>query len=189
MLPPAPGAEAVFAHEAQLFGHDDPSAQADAEMRHSVSVSGDTAVVGCPLDDACRRHRGRLGVRLRALGDHLDQAAEDRGSDGTTDDEFGSSRLHLGETVVVGPQRRQRHRRRLRVRALGFHLDAEQKLVAPAANERGFGHAVSVYADTLVVGTPFQASQSGAVYVFVRSGAIWSLQQKLTASDATATEI
>ena len=43
-----------------------------------------------------------------------------------------------------------------------------------------FGAAVSVFADTLVIGAPDQGS--GAVYVYVYSGGSWQLQEKLSAS-------
>jgi hypothetical protein len=52
-----------------------------------------------------------------------------------------------------------------------------------------FGTSVAISGDTIVVGA-FNAnaplSNSGAAYVFVRSGTTWTQQQKLTASDATA---
>jgi hypothetical protein len=52
-----------------------------------------------------------------------------------------------------------------------------------------FGTSVAISGDTVVVGA-FNAnaplSNSGAAYVFVRSGTTWTQQQKLTASDATS---
>ncbi|UCF49471.1 MAG: hypothetical protein JSU91_06915, partial [Thermoplasmatales archaeon] len=49
-----------------------------------------------------------------------------------------------------------------------------------------FGYSVSIEGDTAVVGSPKEdssGSDSGAAYVFVRSGSSWSQQQKLLASD------
>ena len=70
---------------------------------------------------------------------------------------------------------------------------SEQTLTASdAAAEDQFGSAVSVDADTIVVGTPLvdlgTSDDAGAVYVFVRdpSTGDFSQQQKLTADDATA---
>ena len=51
----------------------------------------------------------------------------------------------------------------------------------------GFGISVAVDADTAVVGAYSDAGEhpvAGAAYVYTRSGDTWSLQQKLTASDA-----
>ena len=56
------------------------------DFGYSVSVSGDTVVVGA----SARRHAGRrgcgLGVRVRALGDDLDRAAEAPGLGRSGDD-------------------------------------------------------------------------------------------------------
>ncbi|MCX6887774.1 MAG: putative Ig domain-containing protein, partial [Verrucomicrobia bacterium] len=63
-----------------------------------------------------------------------------------------------------------------------------------------FGYSVAVSGDTVVVGSPFEASSttgvnstpdelassSGAVYVFVRSGTVWSQQVYLKASNTGA---
>ena len=49
-----------------------------------------------------------------------------------------------------------------------------------------FGAAVAVAGDTVIVGARRQNSDQGAAYVFVRSGATWSQQAKLTASDGAA---
>jgi hypothetical protein len=54
--------------------------------------------------------------------------------------------------------------------------------------EDGFGGSVAISGDTIVVGANSDSSAgflAGAAYVYVRSGATWSLQQKLTASDAS----
>ena len=48
-----------------------------------------------------------------------------------------------------------------------------------------FGYSVGLSSDgnTALVGARFE-NPSGAAYVFTRSGATWTQQQKLTASDA-----
>jgi hypothetical protein len=66
-----------------------------------------------------------------------------------------------------------------------------------------FGYAVAISGDTMVVGTPFEdsnatgvngnqadnsASAAGAAYVFVRSGATWSQQAYLKASNTGASD-
>jgi hypothetical protein len=44
----------------------------------------------------------------------------------------------------------------------------------------GFGDAVAISGSTAVVGAPGKSSNTGAAYVFVRSGTAWSEQAKLT---------
>ena len=66
----------------------------------------------------------------------------------------------------------------------------QQKLTASdAAAGDLFGHSVAISGETVVVGAPFDdigaaGSDQGSAYVFVRSGAIWSEQQKLEPRDA-----
>jgi len=44
----------------------------------------------------------------------------------------------------------------------------------------GFGRAVSLNGDTLLVGAPLENDYDGAAYIFVRSDSHWVLQQKIT---------
>jgi hypothetical protein len=73
----------------------------------------------------------------------------------------------------------------------------QQKLVGVGTNGRFsndiFGGYVSIYGETVVIGAHQQAFDgdganslynAGAVYVFTRSGTVWELQQKLSASGA-----
>ena len=64
----------------------------------------------------------------------------------------------------------------------------QQKLTAPdgGANDL-FGTSVAIDVDTLVAGAPAGGTtDSGAAYVFTRSGTDWTPQAKLTASDGAA---
>lgn len=71
----------------------------------------------------------------------------------------------------------------------------QQRVVASGSNSRVsddyFGAAVSVYQNTLVVGSPGQDYDSngdnyvdgaGAIFVFTRSGGVWSQEQKIVAT-------
>ena len=53
-----------------------------------------------------------------------------------------------------------------------------------------FGYSVAISGETVVVGAPFDDGAAGfdqgSAYVFVRSGGVWSQQQKLLASDAAS---
>ena len=55
-----------------------------------------------------------------------------------------------------------------------------------------FGHVVAVDGDTALIGAPNDddnGSSSGSVYVFTRSGGVWTEQAKLTASDGAPSDI
>ena len=66
----------------------------------------------------------------------------------------------------------------------------EKRLRAPPDGDiDSFGHSVVLVGDVALVGAPFdddKGTDAGAVYVFVRSAEIWTLQAKLTASDGAA---
>lgn len=49
-----------------------------------------------------------------------------------------------------------------------------------------FGYAVSISGDTAVIAAYRDDSWKGSVYVFTRTGGVWSQQQKLTANDRAA---
>ena len=70
-------------------------------------------------------------------------------------------------------------------------FNQQQKLMASdAGDDDQFGSSVAISGSTAVVGAEYYGngsiSDQGAAYVFIRSGTIWSEQQKLTAHDAAA---
>ena len=98
-----------------------------------MAVSGDTAVVGAYLDDTpAGADAGSAYVFVRSGGTWTQQQKL-TAPDAAAGDRFGFSVAVSGDTVVVGAysttRRRRRRGLRLRVRALGGHLD-------PAAEAR-----------------------------------------------------
>jgi len=116
--------------------------------------------------------------------------------EGAADDKLGWSVAAIGDTLVIGAYlddvgaNADQGSAYVFVRS-GGGWTFQQKLVASdgAAQDR-FGDSVAIYADTIVVGAPLDDIgtnlDQGAAYVFVRSGTLWSIQQKLTANDGAA---
>ncbi len=108
--------------------------------------------------------------------------------------QFGNAVAVSGNTMVVGAQFDSTTASQAGA-AFVFTFDGaiwtqQAKLVAgDGALGDKFGTSVAISGDTIVVGA-FNAnaplSNGGAAYVFVRSGTIWTQQQKLTANDGTA---
>ena len=156
----------------------------------SVSVDGDTALVGAALDD-----EGSAYVFVRT-GTSWTQEAKLTAEDGAAGDRFGGSVSVDGDTALVGA-RFDRHDFLFRggsayvfVRS-GVTWNQEAKLTAgdDAAAQDEFGSSVSLDEDTALVGAALDddlAISSGSAYVFVRSGAAWMEQAKLTADDPAA---
>jgi hypothetical protein len=110
-------------------------------------------------------------------------------SDAATNDYFGSS-VSLssdGNTALIGAYAKSSNTGTayLFTRS-GSAWTEQQKLTASdAAAGDAFGLSVSLSSDgnTALIGTPGKNTDSGAAYLFTRSGSAWTEQQKLTASD------
>src|SRR5262249_5609852 len=109
-------------------------------------------------------------------------------------DFFGSSLALDGDTLVIGAPRDDRPHKmgaaHVYVRT-ATAWSPSIKLTVPSSG--GFGaNQVALSADTLMLGDPYDddvAVDSGAVYVFVRSGSSWSSPIKLKAPAPKANEL
>ena len=64
-------------------------------------------------------------------------------------------------------------------------------LASDAEADDNFGNSVAISGDTVIVGAPFEdtgGTSTGAAYIFTRSGATWTEQAKIQASDAEASD-
>jgi predicted amidohydrolase len=169
---------------------------ADDYFGISVSVSGDTAVVGARLDDtAAGGDTGSAYVFVRS-GTTWSLQQKLLASDGAPGDSFGTSVSVSGDTLLVGAPvadtagGADAGAAYVFVRS-GTTWTEQQKLVPPdAAADDDFGFSASLSGGTAVIGAPSDDTaagfNAGSAYVFVRAGTTWSLQQKLVASDAAA---
>lgn len=113
-------------------------------------------------------------------------------SDAASGDEFGYAVWIDGDTCIVGADREDgagtnRGAAYVFTRSGGVWTQQQKLTASDAANNDFFGSCVCVLGDTCLIGAPRQASGGtlrGAVYVFTRSGGVWTQVQKLTASDA-----
>lgn len=162
----------------------------------SVAISGDTAVVGSYHDDAPLTDQGSAYVYVRT-GTTWTQQAKLTASDGAANDNFGVAVSIYGDTIIVGSHLddgafTDQGSAYVFVRT-GGAWSQQAKLVAPdGAQDDIFGFCVDIFGDTAVVGATFDNgafADQGSVYVYVRSGAIWTQQAKLVAADAGATDL
>ena len=151
------------------------------------AVDGDTALVGAPGASG----KGAAYVFVRSGGAWSQQARLIAG-DGAAGDEFGRSVAVDGDTAVVGAMRDDSLAGSAYVFARsGATWSQQSKLVAGdrGAGDR-FGGSVDVSGDTVLAGANGAIvgthDGQGAAYVFTRSGAVWTQQQKLTASGGLA---
>jgi uncharacterized protein (TIGR03437 family) len=162
----------------------------------SVAVSGDTVVLGAVSDDiGANGDQGSAYVFTRS-GTIWTQQQKLTADDGAKSDQFGRSVAISGETIVVGANTDEIGANIGQGSVYVFTRSGatwrqRQKLIADdgAAND-SFGVSVAISGDTVVVGASSDDIganvDQGSAYVFTRSGAVWTQQQKLTAGDGAA---
>ena len=166
----------------------------------SVSIDGDTVVVGAPGANSVQGAayvftKPGLGW-ISLMGAPLTQAAELTASDGLPGDGFGTSVSISGDTVVVGAPDATINEHVMEGAAYVFtksyswgniHEPHTLTLSGDAAYY-AFGGSVSISGDTAVVGAHGYNSGQGAAYVFTKSGYDWGYlpPATLTASDGAA---
>jgi FG-GAP repeat len=169
----------------------------------SIANDGNTVVVGAPeANVGANQGQGAAYVYVRTAATWTQQQKL-TASDGGTGDNFGWSVAISGDTIAVsslfanvGDNDRE-GAAYVFVRSGGVWTQ-QAKLTSQLTNgtpdglsDEMFGRSVSIDGDTVVVGAPAATNpiavpgndQAGAVYVYVRSGHTWSIQQKLFAQN------
>ena len=155
-------------------------------LGQSVSVSGDTAIVGAP-DEAAGIGAAHVFVRS---GTSWTEQATLLAGDGAAGDQFGQSVSVSGDTAIVGAGGNATFTGAAYVFVRsGTSWTKQATLLAGngAANDY-FGISVSVSGDTAIVGAFYTASGTGAAYAFARSGTSWTEQAILLAGDGAAND-
>jgi hypothetical protein len=168
---------------------------AEPENHELPALNGDKAIAHLKKEGL---YDSLAGAMRAATADFIQQQKLLAG-DAAMNDQFGFSVAISGNTAVVGAIGKMN----------GFALSAgaayvfvrngavwsqQQKLaLTNPANDDGFGVAVSISGETLVVGASAKdignLVNAGAAYVYVRNGNVWSQQQQLTASDSVGNEL
>ena len=156
----------------------------------SVSVSGDTALVGAHGDDDNGSASGSAYVFVRSNGVWAQQGKLTAG-DGAPSDVFGRSVSVSNDTALVGAVGDDDNGSAsgsayVFVRSNGVWTQQGKLTAGDGAPSDSFGWSVSLSGDTALVGAygdDDNGNYSGSAYVFVRSNGVWTQQGKLTASD------
>ena len=177
----------AWSQQAKLTASD---GAAGDEFGYSVAISGDTAVIGAPRDDDKSDDSGSAYVFTRS-GSTWSQQAKLDATDGAAGDVFGISVAISGDTVVIGAdladEKGSNSGAAYVFSRSGNTWSQHVKLTADdgAAGDL-FGIRVTLSDDTAVIGAARdddKGDESGAAYVFIRSGIEWVQQAKLSATD------
>lgn len=176
-----------WSQEAKLFAVD--GAAGDIFGR-SVSISGDTAVIGADNHDGAYSNSGSAYV-FRRDGTMWSQEATLTAADGTAGDLFGYSVSVSGAAAIIGAVGdNNRSGAAYIFRRNGSTWIEEVKLIASDdAPYEYFGSSVSICGDIAAVGAHGDDAWgdfAGAAYIFGFDGKAWSERAKLVASDGAA---
>ncbi|MBS1795246.1 MAG: FG-GAP repeat protein [Acidobacteria bacterium] len=165
----------------------------------SVAISGETALVSAHYDDVgANADQGSAYVFTRS-GAVWSQQAKLTAADGAANDVFGYNVALDGQTALVGAYGDDVGANADQGSAYVFTRSGtvwsqQAKLTAAdgAASDL-FGFSVAISGETALVGDPYDTiggnTRQGSAYVFTRSGATWTQQQKLTAADGAASDM
>ena len=181
----------TWIEEAKLNASD-PSPSAN--LGRSISISGDTVIVGADGADGLELKAGKSYV-FRRSGTVWTEEAILIANDGQEGDSLGRSIDIDGDVAVIGADNEDEKGSDAGAvyvfRRNGTTWVQEAKLTASDGSaDDNFGISVSIDGDTIVVGADFASgpvvNSPGAAYVFRRNGTSWSQEAKLTASDPSA---
>ena len=180
--------DGVWIQEAKITALD---AAEGKSFAHSVSLSGDTALVGAPVDDGKGSDFGAAYVFTRSDGGWTQQQKL-TASDTKSNEEFGKSVSLSGDTAIVGAHRADHGGLDRAGSAYVFTRSGEvwtqqSKLTASDADgDDRFGISVAISGETAIVGAYWDKHEgkgSGSAYIFKRSDGAWLQQAKLKASE------
>ncbi|MCH8294623.1 T9SS type A sorting domain-containing protein [Candidatus Poribacteria bacterium] len=159
----------------------------------SLSIDGDTAIIGAFGKSSAGRDSGAAYIFVRS-GASWTQQAKLLPSSPVAGDMFGFSVAINRNTAIVGAHKRDKAGEDsgavyIFVRN-GISWTQQTELIPDDVGIGDeFGFAVSINDNTIVIGAPKEDRNLvdiGSAYVFLRRGASWIQQVKLTASDAEA---
>jgi hypothetical protein len=145
----------------------------------SVSISGDTAIVGAYGRNDQGSNAGAAYVFARS-GVVWSEQQKLLASDGVLDDYFGYSVVVDASTAMIGAYQKDAGIGAAYVFVRNESIWVEQQKLQASDPEynSAFGWSIALSGDTAIIG------KNGAAYVFVRSGSTWSEQQRLSVADA-----
>lgn len=162
---------------------------------HSVSLSGDTVIVGAYQDDNSGGVDAGAAYVFTRSGGVWTQQQKLTASDAATGDNFGFSVSVSGDTVIVGAIRANNSGGQdagaayIFTRSGGVWTQQQRIQASDGALNDLFGYSVSVSGSTAVISSVADdngGDGAGSAYIFTHSGSVWTEQQRLQASDAAA---
>jgi hypothetical protein len=169
-----------------------PEVSTSDNFGYSVSISGDTIVVGAYGDDDIDDDTGAAYVFTRTGGTWtLEQKLV--ANDAARFDRFGNSVSINGDSVIIGAAETDTNGDEsgsayVFTRTAGTWTQQDKLLPNDGAEDDEFGTSVSINNDSVIIGAYLDddnGSSSGSAYVFTRTAGAWTQQDKLLANDGS----
>ncbi|MBN1868947.1 FG-GAP repeat protein [Candidatus Sumerlaeota bacterium] len=158
----------------------------------SVSISGDTAVVGAYGKKNTYTYVGAAYIYIDT-GSAWTQQQKLMASDWGASGYFGTAVDIDGDTAVVGAMDYGASAPHstgavyVFTRTAGVWTQQQKLKASDAASQDEMGKSVAISGDTIVAGSPNDdttaGNNAGSAYIFTRSGGVWTQQAKLLPSD------
>ena len=187
------GAAYVFAPSGTTWSQQAELTASDGEAGDafglSVALDGTTAIVGSAGHTVGSNSGQGAAYVFAESGGTWTQQAELTAADGATDDYFGTAVALSGTTAVVGDNKKTVGSNQYQgsayvfVNSAGTWSQQAELTSSDGAADDYFGYSVAVSGGTALIGAWGHSAQKGTAYVFAQSGASWSQQAELTASD------
>lgn len=191
----ASGSAYVFVFDGTQWTQQDKLTAADAaggdSFGDAVALDGDTAVIGCYLDDHAAGPNAGAAYVFDRSGTEWTQTTKLTAADSASADNFGNTVAIDGDTIVVGAENdddptagRNAGSAYVFTRASSTWSQAA-KLTAdvPGMDDR-FGWDVDVDGSRLIVNA-LEEDDHGAVYVFEGAGSAWASTARIVPDDVS----
>lgn len=159
--------------------------RADEHFGYEVVISGNTAIVGAPQEDANYLLRSGAVYVFEKIGNSWIQQAILDYPNPKESGGFGHSIAISGDTALIGT--RHGDEAYVFVKS-GEQWGLQKTFTNPVTgNFNFFGQSVALSGNTAVIGDPSHPdydTRSGAVYVYTRTGSTWTQEAQLTTLDA-----
>ncbi len=159
----------------------------------AVSLSGDSALVGAPFAKVGSGYAGAAYIFSRE-GESWSQQAKLIASDSQPMDYFGGAVAISGDTAIVGAPfaagaGSASGAAYVFTRSGDVWTEQTKLTAADAAPYTVFGFSVSLRSGLAAIGAPGEGAAEtdpGSVYLFQRSGGVWTQHSKLASADGAA---
>ncbi len=185
--------DGVWVEQAKLIPDD---GELGDRFGSSVSINGDTALVGASKDDDNGTDSGSAYIFTQVEGVWTQQAKL-VSDDASESDQFGHAVSIDSDTALIAAPNYRNNQPNGFASGVAYvftrteGLWSQQARILPddGAALNYFGESVSIHGDTALIGSDSDddlGNNSGSAYIFTRSGGVWTQHSKLLPSDGAA---